>query len=674
MQDSTDKLFADASTNPLTATLNGSGQISVNSTVGIVLIANDDTTTQPTGSTWVVTENITGSPSRTYDVVIPHAAPGGTIDLSQLSPSTSTPTYSYVLVTSVGVANGVASTGPVGVVPLSQLATGTPTPGYVPTAPSSGASAAWGPGGGGGGTVTSPNETIKVTSGTEVDINFNLGLSSTTAIGGLANWATFAAAGPGGLGVLWLTDPVVTVSTTLVIPSGGNLEGLGWANGYFITQAANADCAALSATGAAQWFRLANLRIVKENAQTLGDWHSGLLLDTTSASDFDTNALIERVAIKNQTGEGINGTIGGHGEITYFNVYCNHNGGSGHFQGNFDNEHIACKYSENGLSGSWNAAGDNSYADCHFYNSGTAVPYTNGLNWAAGAATIYLGCIYIAASSLTAYSGTPSTDTANWLAPQRPMYGAGRGTQNQAPDYGVGVYVTGSDSTYAGCSSEQNSTYGLYVLGKTCAFQGNIIGINFNQATSTYNSTNPNDYAGVALDGSAGGAFGCTITVSMSLASGTQAYALKLINGAINNTIIINGSGWASVFSPDTSFALVMQNTVIVNGQVYGLTEWMNEVLSPGATLALAYIANDVTLSANLTMTMPTATPGAFCYGFFRQPSTGGTYNYTVSFTGVNWPGGSPPTLTTGAGAYDRYDFVCDANGQWNGLVSGQAF
>jgi hypothetical protein len=103
LQDSTDKEFVDAITTPLLATLNGSGQISIGETVGIVLIANDDDTTQPTGSTWIVTERITGAPSRTYDVIIPHTAAGGTIDLAQLSPSTSTPMYSYILAGSVYV-------------------------------------------------------------------------------------------------------------------------------------------------------------------------------------------------------------------------------------------------------------------------------------------------------------------------------------------------------------------------------------------------------------------------------------------------------------------------------------------------------------------------------------------------------------------------------------------
>lgn len=65
---------------PLTVTLNASGQLSV------PLVANDDTDTTPQGSQYVVIERVTSASNREYTVSVPHAAPGGTVDLAALQP------------------------------------------------------------------------------------------------------------------------------------------------------------------------------------------------------------------------------------------------------------------------------------------------------------------------------------------------------------------------------------------------------------------------------------------------------------------------------------------------------------------------------------------------------------------------------------------------------------
>jgi|ERR1035437_276793 hypothetical protein len=51
----------------------------------ISIPANDDPTTRPSGSYYIVTEDINGN-TRTYFVVVPHTAPGGTISLAALAP------------------------------------------------------------------------------------------------------------------------------------------------------------------------------------------------------------------------------------------------------------------------------------------------------------------------------------------------------------------------------------------------------------------------------------------------------------------------------------------------------------------------------------------------------------------------------------------------------------
>lgn len=63
---------------PVTVSLNNSGSISV------ALVANDDVTTVPTGSTYSVTETIAGAPTKTYSITVPKA--NATINLADIAP------------------------------------------------------------------------------------------------------------------------------------------------------------------------------------------------------------------------------------------------------------------------------------------------------------------------------------------------------------------------------------------------------------------------------------------------------------------------------------------------------------------------------------------------------------------------------------------------------------
>ena len=81
------------STDPIVATLDASGHISV------VLAATDDPGTEPTGVTYLVLEELSdrevpwsnqgvlaGYASRAYYLSLPHTLPGGTVDLSTIVP------------------------------------------------------------------------------------------------------------------------------------------------------------------------------------------------------------------------------------------------------------------------------------------------------------------------------------------------------------------------------------------------------------------------------------------------------------------------------------------------------------------------------------------------------------------------------------------------------------
>lgn len=92
----------------------------------------------------------------------------------------------------------------------------------------------------------------------------------------------------------------------------------------------------------------------------------------------------------------------------------------------------------------------------------------------------------------------------------------------------------------------------------------------------------------------------------------------------------------------------------------------------------------DLTLSEDITVSLNPGSAAAFAAGqrktvILSQPSTGGTYDYTVTWPkpgtaattncAIYWPGGSAPTMTTGAGATDRYELATYDGAHWYGAA-----
>jgi len=103
------------STIPLTLTL-ASGQATFQAA------AIDDPGTTPSGVVYNVTENITGASPRTYSVQFSYLVP--TVNLSDIAPaSTLVPSTTYQLVAAKGQPNGYAALDGSGLVPVSQLPT-----------------------------------------------------------------------------------------------------------------------------------------------------------------------------------------------------------------------------------------------------------------------------------------------------------------------------------------------------------------------------------------------------------------------------------------------------------------------------------------------------------------------------------------------------------------------
>jgi hypothetical protein len=165
----------------------------------------------------------------------------------------------------------------------------------------------------------------------------------------------------------------------------------------------------------------------------------------------------------------------------------------------------------------------------------------------------------------------------------------------------------------------------------------------------------------------------------------TLAGTLAVANGGTNATTASitsfnNITGYtASGATGTTSTNLVFSTTptittpVLTNPTITAYLETAPAIANSGTAVTLALASGTVlsyTLTGNCTFTMPTATSGTSFIVRLIQDATGGR---TATFTGVKWPGGTVPTITTTASTgVDIISFVCIAS-VWYGNAA-QAF
>jgi len=104
------------------------------------------------------------------------------------------------------------------------------------------------------------------------------------------------------------------------------------------------------------------------------------------------------------------------------------------------------------------------------------------------------------------------------------------------------------------------------------------------------------------------------------------------------------------------------------------VTESVNTVATSGAAQTIpaptSQSISRITLSANCTLTFPTATAGQSLTIVLIQDATG---SRTVTWpAAVKWAGGTAPTLTTTAAAKDVLTFLCADGSTWLGFVAGK--
>ena len=115
-----------------------------------------------------------------------------------------------------------------------------------------------------------------------------------------------------------------------------------------------------------------------------------------------------------------------------------------------------------------------------------------------------------------------------------------------------------------------------------------------------------------------------------------------------------------------------LTNKTLTNPTVTNYTETAFSANSSTAiTLALTNGTVQInTLTGSATITMPTAALGKSFILLLRQDATG---SRTVTWSTVNWAGGTAPTITSTASKQDIYSFFSDGT-SWYGVTVGQNY
>jgi hypothetical protein len=161
----------------------------------------------------------------------------------------------------------------------------------------------------------------------------------------------------------------------------------------------------------------------------------------------------------------------------------------------------------------------------------------------------------------------------------------------------------------------------------------------------------------------AGGSAG---TIPYQSTSDTTA---MLAAGSSNQLLVSGGAGapsWSATLSGLTLTTPVLTNPTVTN---YVETPYTANS-STAITLDLANgTVQIITLTGSPTITMPAAVSGK---SFMLLLKTGAG-SYTVTWSSVQWPSGTAPTLTSTASKMDKFVFTSDGT-YWYGSIAGQNY
>ena len=165
-----------------------------------------------------------------------------------------------------------------------------------------------------------------------------------------------------------------------------------------------------------------------------------------------------------------------------------------------------------------------------------------------------------------------------------------------------------------------------------------------------------------------------TLAGTLAVANGgTNAVTASITS--FNNITGYTSSGATGTTSTNLVFSTspTLTTPTLTNPTITAYLETAPAIANSGTTQTIALASGTVlsyTLTGNCTFTMPATTNGTSFIVRLIQDATGGR---TATFTGVKWPGGTVPTITTTASTgVDIISFVCIAS-IWYGNAA-QAF
>ena len=165
-----------------------------------------------------------------------------------------------------------------------------------------------------------------------------------------------------------------------------------------------------------------------------------------------------------------------------------------------------------------------------------------------------------------------------------------------------------------------------------------------------------------------------TLAGTLAVANGgTNAVTASITS--FNNITGYTSSGATGTTSTNLVFSTTPTITtpVLTNPTITAYLETAPAIVNSSTTQTIALASGTVlsyTLTGNCTFTMPATTNGTSFIVRLIQDATG---SRTATFTGVKWPGGTVPTITTTASTgVDIISFVCIAS-IWYGNAA-QAF
>lgn len=146
-------------------------------------------------------------------------------------------------------------------------------------------------------------------------------------------------------------------------------------------------------------------------------------------------------------------------------------------------------------------------------------------------------------------------------------------------------------------------------------------------------------------------------------ATATSAIPLSQLDQNFATAITL---GNTAVYLGNTTTTL--GNVTLTNTQVNNYTEGVVAIGNSSTTQTLSLVNGTfqtVTLTANCTFTMPTATAGKSFMLFLNT----GAGNLTATFTGVKFPSNTAPTITTTASRTDIITFAADGSNWYGSAV-----